>query len=262
MSDDTATVLAEVLAAIHTYDPLMFIDHHRALFERVAAQPPPSVPAGAEVAEVPSLADVSTWLCERFGPVRDLWSQFEKLNSEVSELSEAVHGVLGHPDAIEEPAEGWEQNLRDETADVVIVCMAIAVTQGFDLQDAIAAKWARRKRGEFIAQAATGARAAGGESEALDRAARKMHEFSEMRGLTWERANASRRHGHWHDVMRERAQAVVDAYAAAPPTPPAPGVAELLAECARRMDVACGIGTPFTPQQIVRLLTPGGAEGT
>jgi hypothetical protein len=50
--------------------------------------------------------------------------------------------------------------------------------------------------------AATGARAAGGETEALDRAARKM------------------------DVMRERVQAVIDAYAAAPPAPVAPGVAE------------------------------------
>lgn len=52
MNDDTATVLAEVLAAIGAYDPLIFTDQHRALFERATAQLPPSVPAGDDVAAV------------------------------------------------------------------------------------------------------------------------------------------------------------------------------------------------------------------
>lgn len=56
----------------------------------------------------------------------------------------------------------------------------------------------------------------------------------------------------WRDVAR----AVL---AAAPPTPSAPRVAELLAECRWRLDE--GVGQPFMPSEIVRWLTPGGTDG-
>jgi NTP pyrophosphatase (non-canonical NTP hydrolase) len=102
------------------------------------------------LSSTPSLHDVSEWLCERFGPDRDLLAQVAKLYEEVEELDEAVDEVLS-PFARDRERLEWEANLRDETADVVIVCMAIAVTRGFDLQDAIASKWARRKRGAYAA---------------------------------------------------------------------------------------------------------------
>jgi NTP pyrophosphatase (non-canonical NTP hydrolase) len=93
----------------------------------------------------PSQTEVSEWLIERFGPERDLLAQFKKLEEEALELGDAVSGVLGHEGCV--PVGGWTQNLRDETADVVIVCMAIAVTEGFSLSEAVASKWSRRKRG-------------------------------------------------------------------------------------------------------------------
>jgi NTP pyrophosphatase (non-canonical NTP hydrolase) len=92
----------------------------------------------------PSQVEVSEWLIERFGPDRDLGAQFHKLISEVGELSDAI---LGRHEGFPPPAEGWEQNLRDEAADVVLTIMAIAVTEKFSLGGAVADKWRRRKRG-------------------------------------------------------------------------------------------------------------------
>lgn len=92
----------------------------------------------------PTHFEVADWLCERFGPDRDLGAQFHKLISEVGEVSDAI---LGRNEGFPPPAEGWDQNLRDEIADVVLVCMALAVTEGFNLNTAVGAKWARRKRG-------------------------------------------------------------------------------------------------------------------
>lgn len=92
----------------------------------------------------PSQTEVSEWLVERFGPERDLTAQFHKLISEVGELSDAI---LGRHEGFTSPAEGWDQNLRDEAADVVLTIMAIAVTEKFSLSEAVAAKWSRRKRG-------------------------------------------------------------------------------------------------------------------
>ena len=59
------------------------------------------------------------------------------------------------------------------------------------------------------------------DEQVVERVARKLHETSEMRLFTWDRANASRRHGHWHDVMRERARAVLAAASPAPVVAPA-----------------------------------------
>lgn len=95
-------------------------------------------------------SEVSTWLHERVGPNPGLLANFKKLGEEVLELGDAVQGSLGFH-GLSGPPEGWSQNLRDETADVVIVCMSIAVTEGFDLADAVAEKWARRKRGPWVA---------------------------------------------------------------------------------------------------------------
>lgn len=90
---------------------------------------------------------VSAWLADRFGPKRNLAQQYTKLLEEVLELGEAVSGVRGMmPDHLE-PEEGWYQNLQDEVADVVICAMGHAVTMGFDLEEAVASKWARRKMG-------------------------------------------------------------------------------------------------------------------
>ena len=94
----------------------------------------------------PTVQDVMDNLVERFGPDRDLASQFEKLREEFFELLDAWAGIDGASNE-PEPPEGWAQNFEDELADVVIVCMAIAGTRGFDLDEAVAAKWARRKRG-------------------------------------------------------------------------------------------------------------------
>jgi NTP pyrophosphatase (non-canonical NTP hydrolase) len=98
---------------------------------------------------IPNQYDVAAWLAERFGPDRDLADIFRKLGSEVGELGWAVDCVTAARLAPElpGPVEGWAQNLRDETADVVLVCMAIAVAEDFDLREAVAEKWARRKRG-------------------------------------------------------------------------------------------------------------------
>lgn len=90
---------------------------------------------------------VSAWLVDRFGPERDLHGQVRKFYEEVLEMNEAYHGITKHPDAIEEPSEGWDQNFKDEVADVAIVCFGLAITQGFDLQEAISDKWSRRKMG-------------------------------------------------------------------------------------------------------------------
>lgn len=92
----------------------------------------------------PSQTEVSEWLIERFGPNRDLTAQFHKLISEVGELSDAI---LGRTEGFPPPTEGWEQNLRDEAADVVLTVMAISVTEKFSLAEAVASKWSRRKRG-------------------------------------------------------------------------------------------------------------------
>lgn len=48
---------------------------------------------------------------------------------------EALKALLA---AVQTLGEFWER---------VIVCMAIAITEGFDLQEAIESRWARRKRG-------------------------------------------------------------------------------------------------------------------
>lgn len=90
---------------------------------------------------------VSAWLADRFGPNRNLVQQFQKLCEEVMELGDAVNGIRGVlPDGME-PEEGWYQNLQDEVADVVIVCFGLAISQNFDLQEAINDKWSRRKMG-------------------------------------------------------------------------------------------------------------------
>lgn len=90
--------------------------------------------------------DVADWLAFRFGPKRNLDQQYRKLLEEVFELRSAVLGVRGL--LMEEPEEGWEQNLKDEVADVVICCMGHAVTMGFDLEAAVQDKWDRRKMWE------------------------------------------------------------------------------------------------------------------
>lgn len=102
----------------------------------------------------------------------------------------------------------------------------------------------------------TGARAAGGEvsDEVIERCAeaarkakiRPWHDWSDIEEDDRER---------WRDVAR----AVL---AAAPPTPSAPCVAELLAEARRRQESkAFGFRAVMDCDEIVRLLAPGGADG-
>lgn len=94
----------------------------------------------------PTQDEVLAWLEHRFGTKRDLERQHLKLMEEVLELGDAVDGVLGLlPIPTPAPPEGWKQNLKDEVADCMIVLIAIAGTEGFDLEEAVADKWKRRK---------------------------------------------------------------------------------------------------------------------
>lgn len=149
-----------------------------------APQPPPSVPAGAEVAEV-------------------------------------LAGL------VEEIREDWQRsNIR------------FTWQRSGGLYDALI------RVEEAQRAAATGARAVGGD---VDAAAKSLVEWL---GQPWDDYS-----GEDRDNAREAVRIVL---AAAPPTPAAHGVAELLAEARRRL--AKGNRTmPCT--EIVYLLAPGGADG-
>lgn len=101
------------------------------------------------------------------------------------------------------------------------------------------------------AQAATGARAAGGEQP--------LEVIRELVAMTAQPSDKRHDELAWSqrwDSMILRAHAVL---ASTPPAPSTPGVAELLAECRKRTAVY-----PWTAMrcaEIVRYLAPGGADG-
>ena len=87
----------------------------------------------------PIQAEVGAWL-DLHVPARTLEQQVLLLAEEVGEVARAVvkraQGVRGsHAE--------WTAALHDEVADVLLTCLAIAATEGFDLHTAAARKWAR-----------------------------------------------------------------------------------------------------------------------
>ena len=87
----------------------------------------------------PTQAEVDAWL-DQHVPGRTLEQQVLVLAEEVGEVARAVvkraQGVRGsHAE--------WTAALHDEVADVLLTCLAIAATEGFDLHTAAARKWAQ-----------------------------------------------------------------------------------------------------------------------
>jgi NTP pyrophosphatase (non-canonical NTP hydrolase) len=98
---------------------------------------PLDTPAGP-----PTQAEVGVWLDQHF-PNRTLDQQVLVLAEEVGEVARAVvkraQGVRGsHAE--------WTTQLHGEVADVLLTCLAIAATEGFDLSGATARKWATIQR--------------------------------------------------------------------------------------------------------------------
>jgi NTP pyrophosphatase (non-canonical NTP hydrolase) len=90
--------------------------------------------------EIPTSETVGRWLESTYGPERNLLLQGLKLASEAGELVGAI-GKRG--DGRPAPPEGWGTHIRREAADVLIALLAIAYTEGFDLNVAAADKWRR-----------------------------------------------------------------------------------------------------------------------
>lgn len=108
------------------------------------------------------------------------------------------------------------------------------------------------------AQAATGARAAGGESE-MDLtpfADTIRYQAAQFRELDKTRLDFDHKFARFALWLEETADGI--APAAAPPTPSAPGVAELLAEARRRL--AHAPGAVMFCDEIVRDLAPEGGQ--
>ena len=87
----------------------------------------------------PSQADVAAWLTDNFGPSRCVEHQVLVLTEEVGELCRAV---VKRAQGIRGSRAHWTEQVRAEAADVLITLLAIAATEGFDLQHAAADKWA------------------------------------------------------------------------------------------------------------------------
>ena len=89
--------------------------------------------------QCPTQAEVTAWLTDNFGPDRSVEQQVLVLAEEVGELARAVvkraQGIRGtHAE--------WTAQLHAEAADVLITLLAIAGTEGFDLTETAARKWA------------------------------------------------------------------------------------------------------------------------
>lgn len=195
-------------------------------------QPPPSVPAGADVAAV----------------LDGLVEKLTTLNAELIAEGwvDMAHGVR------------WAQRLVERA-------LAVTGARAADGEN----PWTAQS--EDLLPCVDDDEETGGEPtfEMIERGAGAAYEHQRVVADPMD-------HGPWENVKKRRWAYQQDSYkrwyeiaeavllAAAPPTPSAPGVAELLAECARRLidqEDEPKYRAVMPVDEIVRLLVPGGADG-
>jgi NTP pyrophosphatase (non-canonical NTP hydrolase) len=112
----------------------------------------------------PSQADVAAWLEHNVGPTRHVEHQALVLAEEVGEVCRAVakraQGIRG-------TRAEWTEQLQAELADVLITVLALAATEGFDLNTAAARKWAVVTGRDFTTDTVSESDTAGGEPDLL-----------------------------------------------------------------------------------------------